>query len=71
MSHTSISDEQSKEVLKEAIFEALQERKEWFSDLFAEVIEDFSLVKAIREGEVEEPATREEVFAILQGEPCR
>jgi len=69
MSHTSISDEQSKEVLKEAIFEALQERKEWFSDLFAEVIEDFSLVKAIREGEVEEPATREEVFAILQGEP--
>ena len=68
MSHTSISDEQSKEVLKEAIFEALQERKEWFSDLFAEVIENFSLVKAIREGEVGEPATREEVFAILQDE---
>jgi len=69
MSHTSISDDQSKKLLKEAIFEALQERKEWFPDLFAEVIEDFALVKAIREGDVGEPATREEAFAILQDEP--
>ncbi len=40
MSHTSINDEQGKELLREAIFEALQERKDWFSDLFTEVIED-------------------------------
>ena len=68
MPHTSINDEQGKELLEEAIFEALQERKGRFSDLFAEVIEDFALVKATREGEVGEQATREEVFGVLEGE---
>ena len=68
MSYVPIGEGQSKELFKQAICEVLQERKDWFYDLFAEVMEDFALVKAIREGEVGESVTREEVFSILEGE---
>lgn len=68
MSYTPIGEGQVKELFKQAIFEVLQEQKEWFYDLFAEVIEDFALARAIREGEAEESVSREEVFSILEGE---
>lgn len=67
MSYTPIGEGQVKELFKQAIFEVLQEQKEWFYDLFAEVIEDFALARAIREGEAEESVSREEVFSILEG----
>jgi hypothetical protein len=66
MSNTPIAEEQIKELFKQAIFEVLQERKDWFYDLFAEVIEDFALGRAIREGETEETVSREEVFRTLK-----
>jgi len=68
MSYTPIGEGQIKELFKQAIFEVLQEQKDWFYDLFAEVIEDFALARAIREGEAEETVSREEVFSILEGE---
>jgi len=66
MSNTPIAEEQIKELFKQAIFEVLQERKDWFYDLFAEIIEDFALGRAIREGETEETVSREEVFRTLK-----
>jgi len=57
-----------KELFKQALFEVLQEREEWFHNLFTEVMEDFTLAKAIREGEAGESVSREEVFSILEGE---
>lgn len=66
MSYTPIAQEQIKELFKQAILEVLQERKDWFYDLFAEVIEDFALARAIREGEIEETVSREEVFRTLE-----
>jgi hypothetical protein len=70
MSHapTFIDEKQTKEAFKQAIFEVLQERKDWLYDLFAEVMEDMALANAIREGMVGEPATREDVFDILESE---
>ena len=68
MSSISISEGQIKEVLKQAIVEVLQEREEWFYDLFAEVIEDFALVNAIGEGEGSGRVSKEEVFNVLAGE---
>jgi len=67
MTYIAIDEGQIKEVFKQAIFEVLQEREEWFYDLFTEVIEDFALARAIREGEAEETVGREEIFSILEG----
>lgn len=68
MSYIPIDEGQIKELFKQAIFQVLQERKEWFYDLFAEVIEDLILARAIKEGETEEAVSREEVFRILESE---
>ena len=44
----------------------LQEERELFYDLFAEIIEDMALVKAIKAGEESEVVSRDEVFALLE-----
>jgi len=67
MPYITIDEGQVKEVFKQAIFEVLQEQEEWFYDLFAEVIEDFALARAIREGETGETVGREEISGILEG----
>lgn len=51
--------------LKEALAETLQEQRALFHEVFAEVLEDFALVEAIREGQQTKSATREEVFRLL------
>ena len=68
MSYTTIDKNQIKNIFKQAILELLEERKDLLYDLFAEILEDFALVNAIKEGESEELVSREEVFEILEGE---
>lgn len=65
----TVDQMQLKAVLKEAVWELFQENREEFSELFAEIIEDMALASAIREGEASEPASRDEVFAVLGPEP--
>jgi hypothetical protein len=58
---TMTADEQQlKTVVKEAIWELVQEKRTEFSDLFSEIIEDLALAHAIREGEASEPVSRDE-----------
>jgi len=47
------------------MWELIEERREEFSELLADIIEDVALVRAIREGEATEPASRDDVFAVL------
>jgi ribosomal protein L12E/L44/L45/RPP1/RPP2 len=54
-----------KELLKEALVEVLDQRREWFSALLTEALEDVALAEAIKEGEQTELMSREEIFAIL------
>mgnify|MGYP006291465001 CR=1 FL=1 len=56
-----------KETLKEALAEALHEERELFHDLFLEVLEDFALGEAIREGLDTERTSRNGVFSVLEG----
>jgi hypothetical protein len=56
--------EQVKDLFKQALLEILQEERELFYDLFAEIIEDMALVKAIKAGEESEVVSRDEVFAL-------
>ncbi|NMG10387.1 MULTISPECIES: hypothetical protein [Brasilonema] len=65
MAEISLDENKLKELLKTAILEVIQERKEVFSDLFAEIIEDIALEKAIKEGENTESVSREAIFKIL------
>ncbi len=56
-----------KKTLKEALAEALHEERELFHDLFLEVLEDFALGEAIREGLETERTSRDRVFSVLEG----
>jgi hypothetical protein len=51
--------------MKEALVETLQEQRELLHDVFAEVLEDFALAEAIREGQKTKRTSRDEVFEIL------
>ncbi len=44
------------------MWELVEEKREEFSELFAEIIEDITLARAIREGEASEPASRGEHY---------
>ena len=52
--------------IKQALVQSLREDRELFRDLFAEVIEDVSLVNAIREGEKTRPVKRQAVIKALR-----
>jgi hypothetical protein len=61
----TVDEQQLKMVVKEAMWELVQEKREEFSDLFGELIEDMALARASREGEASEPASLDEVLALL------
>ena len=67
MAAPPLDEAQIKTLFKQALVELFQEQRDLFYDLFAEVIEDLALMKAIKEGEASEPASRAEVFGLLEG----
>lgn len=64
---TLIDDIRLKQLLKEAVIEALEEKKNIFHDLMLEVMEDMALVHAIKEGEDTETISKKEILNILEG----
>lgn len=56
-----------KQLLKESIAETFIEQRELLHDLLQEVIEDISMILAIREGQQSERIDRREIFDILAG----
>jgi len=64
---TIIDDGKLKQLLKEAVIEALEEKKSIFHDLMLEVLEDLALVHAIKEGEDTETISKQEILDILEG----
>ena len=67
MSSVTLDERQIKDLFKQAVLELFQERRDLLYDLLAEVIEDFALANAIRQGESTEMASRAEVLRILEG----
>jgi len=65
MTRDNIDKATLKLALKEALAETLQEQRALFHEVFAEVLEDFALVEAIRKGQQTKSRTREEVFRLL------
>ena len=62
-----IADKKIKDLFKQAIIEAIEEKKELFHDLLIEVMEDLAMVRAIQDGENSDQAKRKEIFQILEG----
>lgn len=56
-----------KEIFKQAIIEAIEEKKDVVHDLLMDAMEDLAMIHAIQEGENTGSASRNEVFDILKG----
>ncbi len=67
MAQIDPSNEAMKQVLKEALTETLHEQRGLLHEVFAEVLEDFALAEAVREGRQTERVERNEVFDVLEG----
>ena len=66
MTQPSLNEDRLKEVMKAAILEIFQERRELFQELIIEALEDLAMIKAIDEGKDSAPISRETIFAILE-----
>jgi hypothetical protein len=56
-----------KNLMKQAIMEAIEEKKEVVHDILVEAMEDVAMIRAIQDGEDSGSADREEIFGILMG----
>lgn len=62
-----ITDEAKlKKLLKAALVEVLEERRDWVRDALAEAAEELGMIQAIKEGSRSVPIGRDEVFRILR-----
>jgi len=62
-----IDQEQLKKIIKTALTEVLEERRDLFQEVIEKAIEDLALVHAIEEGEKTAMTKKEEIFKILEG----
>lgn len=64
----SLDDAKIKALLKETLVELLEERREEFSELLLEALEDLALSQAIREGEGTGLVNKKEILQIITGQ---
>ena len=55
-----------KEIFKQAIIEAMEEKKDVVHDLLMDAMKDLAMIHSIQEGEKSGAASRNEVFDILE-----
>lgn len=65
MTTLSLDDRHTKDLIKQALLELFQERRDLFHDLFEELLEDVGLANAMREGESSEVVDEKEVMKAL------
>ena len=67
MSNISVEEVYLKDLLKQAILELVQERRDVLQDVLVETLEDLALARAIEEGESTEVVSKAEILQILEG----
>ena len=65
----STEDEKLKELVKAALIDVLEERRDFVKDILLEAIEDLALDRAITQGLTSDPIPRDEVFELLEKAP--
>lgn len=63
---TMLDDTKIKELFKQALIEAIEEKRDVVHDLFMDAMEDIAMVRAIEEGETTDQVSREEVFNVFK-----
>ena len=63
---TSIDEAKLKQMLKSAVAEVFEERREFVKEIIEEAIEDIALARAIDEGVSTEMVDRDAVFKVLE-----
>ena len=66
MATATIEEEKLKDLVKTALIEVLETRRDLMQDIVEEAMEDFALSRAIEQGMGSEKVSRDEVFAILE-----
>ena len=61
----TVDERRLKRLLKAAVVEALEERRDFVREVLAEAVEDLSMIHAIEEGAHSATISRTEVFNIL------
>ncbi len=67
MRSASGDDEKLKKLVKAAVVEVLEERRDFLQEAIMEALEDFALARAIEEGRHSKTVSRAEVFSALDG----
>jgi hypothetical protein len=62
----SVEEERLKDLLKSALVEVLEERRDLVLDLLEEALEDIGMTRAIEEAEGSDMVGEDEILAILQ-----
>ena len=63
---TSIDEAKLKDLLKSAMSEVLDERRDFVKEIIEEAMEDVALARAIDEGVSTDAASRKEILTILE-----
>ena len=66
MAYKVLNEMQIKESVKQALVELLQERRDLIYELIADIIEDYALARAIKDGEHTPKVSREKVLRALE-----
>ncbi len=64
----SISDENTREMLTEILIDLIKTRKDLFSEIIQEALEEVGLANAIAEGRKNEFVPEEDIFSLLDGD---
>jgi len=67
MATTTIEEGKLKDLIKTALIEVLETRRDLMQEIVEEAMEDFALSRAIELGMESEKVSRGEVFAVLEG----
>ncbi len=67
MAAITIEEGQLKDLIKTALIDVLETRRDLVREIFEEVMEDVALSRAIEQGMKSETVSRDEVYAILDG----
>ncbi len=67
MTTVSLNEKEFKIMLKQTLVELFEERRDLFSAIVAEALEDIGLANAIREGRKNDFMSKEEIQSILAG----
>ena len=63
----SVSQDQFKDLIKAALIEVFEERRDLLHEAVETALEDIGLVRAIQDGLNTEPVERDEIFKLLEG----